>query len=141
MAKKSTSKKPEYVWVWAKSTAPGKPTEAEKKKVTATFEPWIAARKAALPPLEQPQQFNQCVDVYSRWRGSYFYILDYFKVADVPNAIKEGFEYGVARLTYKAPGAYDLAAYRYTGEYFTILEDLSLEQVLEELDTQPFFEG
>jgi hypothetical protein len=138
MPKKSTSKSSQYVWV--RSTAPSKPSDTEKKKVTDTFQPWIEARKAALPPLEQPQIRNQCVDVYSRWRGNYYYIIDSYKTADSPDVIMDGFEYGVARLTYKSPGTYDLAAYHYTGEYFIISTDLSLEEALEEIKENSFFE-
>jgi hypothetical protein len=38
MAKKA-SKKSKSTWAWVKSNAPGKASEAEKEKVTATFAP------------------------------------------------------------------------------------------------------
>jgi hypothetical protein len=138
MAKKA-SKKSKSIWVWAKSNTPGKASEAEKEKVTATFAPWIARQKQEIPPLEEPQQFNQVVDIYTRWRASYFYVMSYYKCPNRPEFIGEGFESGVARLTYKAPNCYDVAYFRHTGQWWTFLFDLTLEQAFEEVTTSPTF--
>jgi hypothetical protein len=139
MPKKSTSKSTKSYWGWATSSTPGKPTNADKEKVTNLFEPWIIDKKAKLPPLAKPQQFNQAIDVYSRWKGSNFYIIEYYKAADRPNVIQEGFESGLARLTFKSADCYDLAYFRHTGKYFTVFYDLTLEAAFEEVKNNPIF--
>lgn len=138
MAKKA-SKKRKSTWGWVKSDTPGKPSDAEKETVTATFAPWVEQQKQMLPPLEEPQQFNQVVDIYTRWRGSYFYIMSYYQCPDRPEYTAKGFESGVARLTYKAPNCYDVAYFRHTGQWWTFLFDLTLEQAFKEVTINSIF--
>jgi hypothetical protein len=138
MAKK-VSKKSTKAWGWVKANNPGKPSEAEKEKVTATFAPWIQEQKAAIPPVEEPQEFNQIVDISTRWRASYFYVMSHYKCPDRPESMAEGFETGVARLTYKSPDCYDVAYNRHTGEWWTFLFDLTLEQAFQEVKSDPIF--
>jgi hypothetical protein len=140
MAKKASKPlKSKYIWAWVKTNEPGKPTDAEKAKVTALFEPYIQQINGALPPLQEPQQFNQVVKVASKWRGSHFYLMSHYKCPPPPMSFKEGFETGVARLTYKSPGVFDLAYFRYTGQWFVIFYDLSLEDCFERVTTDPTF--
>ncbi|MCB0559151.1 MAG: hypothetical protein H6573_02360 [Lewinellaceae bacterium] len=141
MAKKtSKSSKAKSGWGWVESNQPGKPTDAEKAKVTALFEPYVQELNEGLPPLEEPQQFNQAVRVEAKWRGSYFYLMSHYKCPPKPEYDVEGFEVGVARLTYKSPGVYDLSYFRHTGQWATIFYELSLEDCLEQIESAPHFE-
>ena len=141
MAKKtSKSSKPKSVWGWVKTSEPGKPANAEKEKATALFEPYVQHLNDSLPPLEEPQQFNQAVRVESKWRGSYFYLMSHYKCPPGPEYTMEGFEMGIARLAYKSPGAFDLAYFRHTGQWHTVYYDLPLEDCLERVKSDPFFE-
>lgn len=140
MAKKTSgSSKSRSVWAWGQSSKPGKPGDAEKAKVTALFEPYIRHLNDTLPPLEDPQETNQVVRVESKWRGSYFYLMSYYKSPPKPEYFAEGFEWGVARLTYKSPGVYDLSYFRHTQQWMTILFDLPLEDCLEMIKSDPTF--
>ena len=136
MAKKASKKQ---YWGWVKADTPGKPSEVEKQKVAATFDPWVQQQKNELPPVKEPQEFNQVVDIYTRWKGSNFYLMGYYKCPDKPEYIAKGFETGVARLTYKRTDCYDLSYYRHTGKWFAIMFDLTLEQAFEEVTTNPSF--
>lgn len=136
---KKTSKKKQYVWGWVQTNEPGKPSDAEKAKVTAAFAPWVQQLKDALPPLMEPQRFNQATDVFFKWRGSYFYVMSYYKCPDRPEYVADGFETGLARLTYKSPDCYDVAYFRHTGQWFTFLFDLTLEQALDEVQKNSIF--
>jgi hypothetical protein len=136
---KKTTKKKQYVWGWAATNTPGKPSDAEKAKVTAAFAPWVQQLKDTLPPLKEPQVFNQATDVFSKWRGSYFYVMCYYKCPKRPERIAEGFETGLARLAYKSPDCYDVAYFRHTGQWFTFLFDLTLEQALDEVQKNSLF--
>lgn len=137
MAKKKTT----AAWGWVKSTTntPEKPSEQEKSVVMTLFEPYVQQLQRALPPLEKPQRFNQAVDVEARWRGSHFTLIAIYKVAPGPYTIRDSFEEGFARLTYKSPGVYDLAYFRHTGKWFTVLYDLSLNDCFERVKSDPIF--
>lgn len=100
-------------WGWVKTTSPAKPTAARKAAIEVAFVPVIANFKANLPPLAEPQQWNQCVDVFSKWHGSYFYIMARYKCS--PGATAEGFDTGMARLTFQETDSFDLAYFRHTG--------------------------
>ena len=138
MAKKA-SKKSKPIWGWVKSDAPGKPSDIEKEKVTAAFTPWVTQKKRELPAIKEPQQYNEVADIYTRWRAGYFYVMSYYKCPNRPEYIAEGFESGVARLTYKAPNCYDVAYFRHTGQWWTFLFDLTLEQAFKEVTTNSTF--
>ena len=133
------AKKSKTVWVWAPSNDPVKPTEPEKNRITALFAPFVQALNASLPPLAEPQKFNQVVKIESKWRGSHFYLMSHYKSAPSPYRIKDGFEMGIARLTAKGRDKYDLAYFRHTEKWFTFLFDLSAEECLEQIKTQPIF--
>jgi hypothetical protein len=138
MAKK-TSKKSKFTWGWVKSNTPEKASEAEKETVTTTFAPWVAQKKRKIPPIKEPQRFNEITDIYTRWRGSYFYVMSYYKCPNRPESIADGFESGLARLTYKAPNCYDVAYFRHTGQWWTFLFDLTLEEAFRVVSTDPIF--
>ena len=138
MAKKA-SKKSKSTWVWVKFNTPEKPSDAEKEKVTATFAPWIQQQKNAIPPLSQPQKYNEVAEIFTKWRGSHFYVMHYYKCPDLPTSMAKGFESGLARLTYKAPDRYDLAYFRHTGKWWTLKFDLSLGQAFKAVSTDPTF--
>jgi hypothetical protein len=133
------AKKSKTVWAWVQSNDPVKPTEPEKNRITALFAPFVQALNASLPPLAEPQEFNQVVKIDSKWRGSYFYLICHYKSAPRPTNIQDGFEVGYARLTAKGRDKYDLAYFRHTGKWFTFLPDLSAEECLEQIKTQPIF--
>ncbi|MCB0595795.1 MAG: hypothetical protein H6557_06540 [Lewinellaceae bacterium] len=141
MAKKtSKSSKSKSAWGWVKTDQPGKPTDAEKAKATALFEPYVQHLNETLPPLQEPQQFNQAVRVEAKWRGSFFYLMSHYKCPPKPEYVMEGFESGIARLTYKSPGVYDLSYFRHTGQWATIFYGLSLEDCLERIQSDPTFD-
>lgn len=141
MAKKSTkSSKPKPSWGWVKTNEPGKPTDTEKTKVTALFDPYVQQLNAAIPPIEEPQRYNQVVQVTSKWYRSYFYLISHYKCPPPPIAIQDGFEVGFARLTYKAPEVYDVSYFRHTGQWFTIFYDMSLGDCFEMIKSDPIFD-
>lgn len=138
MAKK-VAKKSTRTWGWVQTNDPGKPSDTEKQKVTTAFEPLVQLRKSQLPPLAEPQQYNEVTDIYTKWKGSYFYLMSYYKCPDTPEYRIKGFEAGLARLTYKSPDCYDVAYFRHTGQWWTFLFDLTLEQAFEETQSNPIF--
>lgn len=119
---KSTSKS---VKSWQPTTTRGASTSAsvvEKLTITQQFEPLIETLKTQLTPLPEPQQFNHCIDVFSKWQGKHFYIMQKYKAGT--NAITEFFDVGLARLEYQGVDKFKLAYFRHTGQWFTIAENM-----------------
>jgi hypothetical protein len=118
-------------YTWAPSNKPGKPSEAEKEQVVEAFLPVIEKMKAQIPPLEEPQRFNQCVDIQTYWRRGYYYVMGQYKCPPTPEYLKEGFTSGIARLTYLRTDAYALAYFRHTGKWKVTFPELSLNEAVE----------
>ncbi len=134
------AKKSKTVWARVSSNDPVKPTEAEKNRITVLFFPFVQALNASLPPLAEPQEYNQVVKIEAKWRGNYFYLICHYKSAPRPTNIQDGFGVGYARLTANGKNKYDLAYFRHTGKWVTFLFDLSAEECLEHIKTEPIFE-
>ncbi|MEM7657891.1 MAG: hypothetical protein AAF399_17330 [Bacteroidota bacterium] len=122
------------------SSKPPKPSDAEKRRVEETFAPLIAKKKAQLPPLEDPQKRNQCVDIKLAWRGSYFTLKGVFKCPPTPQYVAEGFESGIARLTYRGKDQFDLAYLRHNDKWFVVYQSVSLKEAVKSVDSDPWFE-
>jgi hypothetical protein len=123
---------------WIRSNQPGKPTDTEKRVVEEAFAPVIANMKAELPPLQEPQQFNQCVDFKASWRGSYYTLNAVYQSA--PNSAIQSFEVGVARLTFLGKDHYALAYFQHTEKWHVIFPSISLEDAIEAVKSDPWFE-
>ena len=90
------------------------------------------------PPPENPQ-FNYLVDLYGKWRGSYFYFCSQYACPS-PNAISPFFDDKFARLEYIGGDRFNLAAMRHNGEWIEIFPDLSLDECLAAVRDDPWFE-
>lgn len=112
-------------WGWVYSPTP---TNAQKKAITKQFEPVIEELKKNLRPIPEPQMGNHCIDIFSKWRGRYFYIMQKFKAG--PYGIKEFFDMGLARLEFYGEDRFNLAYFRHTGKWEPLFmyEDISFEE-------------
>jgi hypothetical protein len=95
--------------------------------------------KQNIDPVPEPQEMNHCVDVFTKWWRSYFYVMQKFKCPPEGYSIP-GFESGVARLQFRGPDSFDLAYYRYTGQWLVIAEGFSLEACVKAVGEDPWFE-
>lgn len=132
------SKKKKAAWGWAPAKQTFKPTDAQKKIVSEKFEPLLEKIRQGLPPVPEPQKFNHCVDVFSKWWRSYFYIMQKYKCPP-EGYISDGFETGVARMEFRGDDTFDLAYFRHTGKWWVIAEGISLEECLDWVKTDPIF--
>jgi hypothetical protein len=71
MAKKSSKSTSKYQWAWVKTNTPGKASDAEKAKVSEAFAPLVQTMSESLPPLREPQEWNQPVAIFSKWYRNY----------------------------------------------------------------------
>lgn len=118
-------------WTWA----PAKP-----KTVPQTVRDEVNARGQELvethlkpvhvqPPRQTPQ-WNYIVDIFTRWRGPYFYFVAKYACPG-PNAISPFFEVGFARLEYLRNGNFNIAYMRHTGQWWQIRSDVPMAKALQ----------
>ena len=120
MAKKVSKAKREMVWVYSPTA-----NDAQKLAITRQFEPVIDELKKKIRPLPESQEFNHCIDVFGKWRGNHYSIMQKFKTGT--HAVVDFFDTGLARLEYYGEGKFNLAYFRHTGQWATIYENISTE--------------
>ncbi|MFT4972984.1 MAG: hypothetical protein ACI9XO_004654 [Paraglaciecola sp.] len=115
--------KPQMGWVYSPT-----PTDAQKRSITEQNQPLIEELKQKLQPIPEPQKFNHCIDIFSKWRGNYFYIMQKYKVGEV--GIKPHFDIGLARLEFYGENCFNLAYFRHTGKWEPLFmyEEITFEE-------------
>ncbi len=82
--------------------------------------------------------FNYVVDVYTLWRGRYFYFCAKYRDPR-ENATQEYFEARTTRLEYVGAQRFNLAYMRHTGKWMEVFPALSLEECLETIEQVELF--
>lgn len=82
--------------------------------------------------------FNYVVDVYTRWRGRYFYFCAKYRNPRA-GATEEYFEVKRTRMEYAGGRRFNLAYMRHTGRWFEVFPGLSLEECLETIAEEELF--
>ena len=90
------------------------------------------------PPPEEPR-FNYLVDITAKWYRSYFYFCSRYHCPG-PNAIAPYFEDKFARLQYAGQDRFHLAFMRHTGQWQELYRGLTLEECLQAIREEPFFQ-
>ena len=135
---------PRWVWVYDPAGAfrrSGKPVplniwqEVERRAqelITSTLKPRY------LQPPPKKADLNYLVDISSKWRGPYFYFCSKY-CSPGPRALSPFFESRFARLQYAGDDRFNLAYFRHTGQWWEIMQLLSLEECLAEIEAGGLF--
>lgn len=132
------AKKSQTLRAWRFVGQASKPTEREMSAVSSAFEPLVDKLQKALPPIPRPQQWNHCVDVFTKWKGSYFYLMQ--KHQCPPGNMPPGFDAGIARLEFTSPDTFNLAYLRHNDKWWTLLQGVSLADCLRAVEHDPWFQ-
>lgn len=135
MAKKNQK----AVWGYFPTKKSNVPTKAQKAAITAKFAPLVQRLNDELPPLEEPQVRNQCIRVFTKWWRNFFYVMQEYKCPP-EGYTAPGFEIGVSRMEFHAENSFDIAYFRHTGQWWVIAEGLTLEECLESVEKDPWFQ-
>ena len=133
--------KPRMTWVY-------QPARQVKPAVTAALKADVEARaqdlivsvlkpRSVKPPPDD-ERFNYIVDLGTKWYRRYFYLYATY-ASPGPTAISPSFEAPFARLEYLGADHFALAFMRYTGKWVELYPDLSLEQCLDAIRSEPYF--
>jgi hypothetical protein len=136
MAKKASKPKAQYAWVYSPTA-----TAADKIRIEKDFQPLVAELKSNLQPLEEPQQFNQIVDITTKWRGNQFYIIQKYKCPTNGNYYKEGFDAPLARLEFYGVDRFNISVQRHNGQWMDLpmYANSTTAQVIEAIKTDDWF--
>lgn len=95
--------------------------------------------KHVLPP-EKGERFNYISDIGAKWYRNYFYFFSIYTCPG-PNALAPTFEAMIARMEPLGNGKFALYAMRHTGkEWVGVLDDLSVDECMEAIKNDPWFE-
>ncbi len=113
---------------------------ADKAAITKAFEPVIEMLKKQIPLLKEPQEYNQCIDIFTKWHSNFFYIIQQNKCPPNKGYMVENFETGIARLEFMGDNGFNLAYFRHTGLWFTISQGISLEDCQKSILNDSWFQ-
>ena len=91
-----------------------------------------------IEPPPKDARFNYIVDIYSKWYQSYFYFCATYR-CPAPNSISEFFESRFARLEYVGNETFSLSYMRHTGQWIELFTNLSLDECLESIRSEPHY--
>jgi hypothetical protein len=132
---------PQKQWIYSPSKA-AKPKVPENQKtlitqkMTELIEQEFKPRYIKEPPTTH--DFNYLVDLFGKWYRCWFYICGTYNCPS-PRAMVPSFEVKFTRLEYINPNSFSLAYFRHTGQWWEVSTDLTLEQALDEIKTNPIF--
>ncbi|WP_431858687.1 hypothetical protein [Azospirillum sp.] len=127
----SRKPKPRKVWVYAPTI-----TEAEMREIVAACERFIAeVLKPRFLPEVRPTEWNYPVDIRGRWRANRYRFVQRY-CSDRPDAIKPEFDAPFACIEWTAPGTFNVAWHRHTGEWRTLFTRVPLEEALRLIETE-----
>jgi hypothetical protein len=121
----------------AKHTVPESEKQLVKQRCDEIIETELKPKYIEPPPTDN--DFNYRVDIFSKWYRNYFYLCSTFNCLS-PRAISPSFESKFARLEYVGPDCFNVAYMRHTGQWWEICQNLTLEQCLQELRTNPLLQ-
>lgn len=127
-------------WVRVPAKPSGVP-DALKQEVSAKGDALVQShlKPAFVQPPPKDLRFNYIVDLYTKWRGRYFYFLSKY-ASPGPNRIAPFFEVGFARLEYAGNQRFHLAYFRHTGKWWQVYSDLTLDESLEMIRKEGIFQ-
>ena len=111
-------------------------TLTEKQAIIAACERFITdVLKPRFLREIRPTEWNYPVDILGKWHGNRYRFIQRFR-SDRPDAIQPEFDASFARLDWIAPGLFNVAWQRHTGEWRILFERVTLEQALRLIETE-----
>lgn len=102
-----------------------------KELIQRLFEPILPLRKTEA----KAHGFNYPVDVFTKWRGHYFYFCATYR----DDSADEHFDVYATRLEYAGGRKFNLAYMRHTGKWSEVFAALSLDECLETIESMELF--
>ena len=137
------AKKQPKQWVWSPSSrASHSPPDAAtrvqvEQKARELIEKVLKPKHIQQPPADP--EFNYVIDLGTKWHGRHFYFVATYACPG-PNAISPTFETNFARLEHVGGGRFDLSYMRHTGKWHELFAGLTLDECLNSIRDDPWFQ-
>ena len=127
-------------WVYVGGKAGNKPSDAEKRAITAACERFIDdVLTPRFRPEVRPSEFNYCVEIFGKWHGNRYRFLQRFR-NDRPDKYSErAFVTPFARLEYVGRDRFDLSYFRHTEQWWPVDRGVTLDEALVLLETKGIY--
>ena len=126
------NRRPAKIWVYSPRPVPGTKVPIDvKSEVTQRAQGLVEEWKPSYikkPP--KGYQFNYIVDLYTKWRGNYFYFCATYACPG-PRAISPSFESYFTRMQYIGNNRFNLAYMRHTGKWWETQRFLTVAECFE----------
>ena len=115
--------------------------ELTKIKVKAAGDKYVESvlKPNFIEPAPENNHFNYLVDIFTKWRGNYFYFYSKYRCPG-PAAIEPFFEIGFARMGYVGNDMFNLSYMQHTEKWLQLFTELSLEECIENMEDMPHFD-
>jgi hypothetical protein len=91
------------------------------------------------PPPKKPR-FNYIIDVAAKWHGSSLYFVSTYACPG-PTAISPTFEARFARIEFGGGSKFSLSFMRHTGNWVVLYDRLSVDECLDAIKDDPWFQA
>lgn len=137
------AKKQPLTWM-VRPTRPKKPaiSESLKAQVDAKAKELVETvlkPRFVQPPPKKPR-FNYIIDVTAKWHRSSLYFISTYACPG-PNALSPTFEAKFARMEFVGGSKFSLSFMRHTGKWVVLYERLSLDECLDAIKDDPWFQA
>lgn len=134
--------KPRKAWTFspgkeAKSALPGTLKDEVDAKARELIETVLKPKHVQPPPKDE--RFNYVTGITTKWLGSKCYFVSIYACPG-PNAISPTFDAKFARMEYVGDGKFALAFMRHTGQWVELYEALSVDECLQAVRNDPWFQ-
>ena len=129
-------------WVYSPGrdprNVPSDAIKAEVERKAAELIETALKPKHVQPPPKKPK-FNYVIGLSTRWHGRFFYFVATY-ACPFPDAVSPTFQADFARLEHLAGGRYTLAFMRHTGKWWPLFTDQTLDECLNAVRDDPWFQ-
>jgi hypothetical protein len=126
-----------------------KPARAKKSAIHETLKAQADAKAKELvetvlkprfvqPPPKKPR-FNYIIDVAAKWYGSSLCFVSTYACPG-PTALSPSFEAKFAKMEFVGDGKFSLSFMRHTGKWVVLYDRLSLDECLDAIRDDPWFQ-
>ncbi|MFH0864878.1 MAG: hypothetical protein V1904_01695 [Bacteroidota bacterium] len=127
------------MWVYKPAKRKTISNESEKNKIENYCQPLVEEFKKQYIKKNPDKRFNYMMDIYTKWKGNYFYFIQKYK-SEHPDRTADEFEEKFVRLEYTGKDSFRFSYFRHTGQWFLVAVDLTLKDCLEMMRDNPSFQ-
>lgn len=120
-----------------KTPLPDSTREEVRQKADRLIEQVIKPAHVSPPPLNAA--FNYITDVTAKWHGSSFYFISTYACPG-PTAMSPSFELSFARMEHVGNSRFALSFMRHTGKWIRMYSRLSVDECMDSIRADPWFQ-